>query len=307
MTASAIARDEHVFSVGPFDVHAGLWRGGDRGRMLLLHGLGGNSITWSQAAALLAARMQCLAVAIDYPGFGPSHPRGQRLSVTRMIDISRAIMDQVDRTERAQGDAQPWTILGNSMGGVFGLQLARRWPDRVRAVVLASTALPVTWGRTPRQLASLARYVPLLVPHLGRRLIARYNRRTGLPGVVDDPIRALFFEPSALDDSIRQQLLDVSAGRMNWVDEASRAYEEITRDLGRTLATARAFTGITRPVQAIHGQADPLIPVAALDRLRQIYPDWMYIFLSDVGHVPQMEAPARFAACASEFLLSLPD
>ena len=62
-----------------------------------------------------------------------------------------------------------------------------------------------------RQIASLFAYLPILVPHVGRRLVARYNRKTGLPGVVDNPIRALFFDPGAVDPEVRRRLIEVSA------------------------------------------------------------------------------------------------
>lgn len=291
----SVLRDDLILSIGPFAVHAGVWRGGDRGRLLLLHGLGGNSLTWDRAGALLAAQLSCLAVAIDCPGFGPTHPRQKTVSIASLLEVVRAVMAEFD-------DHRPWTILGNSLGGFLAIQAARQWSHRVQSLVLAGSAWPLIWGRTPRQLARLASYWPALVPHLGRRLIARHNRRTGLPGVVDNPVQALFHDPERLDSELRERLLAVSAERLTWVKEASRAYEQTIRDLAGHLLHPGLLRGVVCPALVIHGRSDSLFPEAALDPLRRMYPDWHYVVMSDVGHVPQMEVPKRFAASAGPFI-----
>ena len=48
-------------------------------------------------------------------------------------------------------------------------------------------------------------------------------------------------------------------------------------------------------MQAIYGSRDPLYPLAAWRHLEQVRPDWAYVCMEDMGHVPQLEAPAAFA------------
>jgi len=38
-----------------------------------------------------------------------------------------------------------------------------------------------------------------------------------------------------------------------------------------------------------------LFPAAAWQQLERIRPDWRYVSMPDIGHVPQLEAPAEFA------------
>ncbi len=48
-------------------------------------------------------------------------------------------------------------------------------------------------------------------------------------------------------------------------------------------------------MRAIYGGLDPLYPPSTWRRLERERPDWDVICMPDVGHVPQVEAPAEFA------------
>src|SRR5690348_12034414 len=55
-----------------FELHAERWSGGGEGHVLLLHGLGGNSVTWHGVAPELARAARAEVLAVDLPGFGRS-------------------------------------------------------------------------------------------------------------------------------------------------------------------------------------------------------------------------------------------
>lgn len=289
------------------------WDGGTRARVLLLHGLGGNSITWHGVAPILAARLEARVLAPDLPGFGASRPGAGRLNMRRLVELVRHIVlaDVRERERVTVGDGAqpPWILSGNSLGGVIALELARQEPAHVAAVNLAASALPLLWGRTPRELGALLQLLPGIVPQVGRRLVQRYVRRTGLPGVVDDPVRALFGDPLSLRAELRQRLIDVSIDRMTWASDAARAYEQVIASLTVELMwpgrAARAIRDVRCPVQVIYGTRDPLYPEAAWRRLRALRPDWAYVSMRDIGHVPQLEAPDEYAAHLIEFLLQV--
>jgi pimeloyl-ACP methyl ester carboxylesterase len=289
------------------------WYGGTRARVLLLHGLGGNSITWHGVAPILAARLEARVLAPDLPGFGASRPGPGRLSIRRLVALVRQIVlsDVRERELVTVGDGvqPPWIIAGNSLGGLIALEIARQQPVQVAALNLAASALPLSWGRTPRELGAMLQFLPGIVPQLGRRLIERYVKRTGLPGVVDDPVRALFGNPLALRAELRERLLAVSADRMTWARDAARAYEHVITSLTAELAwpgrAARAIREVRCPVQVIYGTRDPLYPEAAWRRLRALRPDWAHVPMRDIGHVPQLEAPDEYAAHVLDFLSRL--
>ena len=277
-----------------FDLHADVWDGGGGQPILLLHGLGGNSVTWHGVAPLLASALRTRVLAVDLPGFGASHPGGKRLGFAVLCEVVKDIL----RTQAPSG-ARFW-LAGNSLGGVLALEAACSLPERVAKVTLSAVALPLAWGRSPRELTALGAYVPTSVPWLGRRLVARYMRSTGLPGVVDEPIRWLFGDAARLDPELRRRLLEVSGYRLTWVEEAARALEQTTRGLGVALLrgdrAARWLREVRCPVQNIHGDRDPIYPLAAWQHLARVRPDFSHVCMADMGHVPQLEAPAEFAS-----------
>ncbi|HEX6273406.1 MAG TPA: alpha/beta hydrolase [Polyangiaceae bacterium] len=282
-----------------FRLNAERWSGGERARVLLIHGLGGNSVTWHGVAPDLARSLEADVLAVDLPGFGRSRTDGRRVDLGTLSSLLEAVLT----TEAPAGTR--WVVAGNSLGGVLALELACRAPERVAGVSVVAPALPLHWGRGPRGIAALSSWVPAAVPWLGGWLIGNYMRKTGLPGVVDEPIRALFGDAKRLDAVLRERLLGVSAERLGWVMEAARAYEEVTRSLGvallRPADVARWIREAPCRVQAIRGELDPIFPASAWRVLERARPDWSFVTLPDIGHVPQLEAPHDVARHLSEW------
>lgn len=280
-------------TVGEFSIHIDRWQGGDEAQVLLLHGLGGNSITWHGVAPILARELRARVLAIDLPGFGASRPGPRALSLGVLSRVIHSVM-------LAEGSpGMRWVLAGNSLGGLLALELACRLPEQVAAVSLAALALPLDWGRQRRSKFGVWQYVPLAVPWQGRRIVERYVTARGVPGVVDDPIKLLFRDPTRLDAELRQRLIAVSEYRLTWAAEAARAYEQITLSLGLRLIwpglAGRWIRGVRCPVQSIAGTHDPLFPAAAWQHLERLRPDWCHVSMPDIGHIPQLEAPAEFA------------
>ena len=276
-----------------FELHCERWSGGERHHVLLLHGLGGNSVTWHGVAPRVAAAANATVLAVDLPGFGRSRTGGRSVDCRELSLVIEAVI-----TASAPRGTR-WVLAGNSLGGLLALELARRAPALVSGVAVAGLAMPLTWGRSPSQLAALHSWVPAAIPWLGGQLVARYMSRTGLPGVVDEPIASLFGDPTRLDPELRERLLSVSGYRLGWVDEAARAYEETTRSLGIALLLPQRAARWIREAPArglvLHGAKDPIFPVAAWQTLERLRPDWHHTLLPDIGHVPQLEAPADVA------------
>lgn len=302
MSRSGPAQVTAALQVGQFRLHTERWDGGGERHVLLLHGLGGNSITWHGVAPIVARELRARVLAVDFPGFGASRPGRSRINLRTLADVVLGVM----RASAPEGAR--WVLAGNSLGGLIALQLACQAPERISAVSLAALALPLQWGRERQRLMGLRQYLPLAVPWQGRRLVTRYVKGRGLPGVVDDPIRLLFRDPTRLDAELRERLLGVSEYRLTWTEEAARAYEQATLSLGWGLTWpglgSRWIRDARCPVQAIYGTHDPLFPAAAWERLERARPDWHYVSMPDVGHVPQLEAPAEFASHMLRWLLA---
>ena len=291
--------DSSMLKVRGFELHLDRWKGAARHHVLLVHGLGGNSVTWHGVGPLVAAR-GATVLAVDMPGFGRSRTGGRHVHVDELSRVLEAVM----RESAPPGTR--WLVAGNSLGGLLALELMGRVPELVVGATVAGLAMPLAWGRPLSELPALFSWVPAAIPWLGGRLVARYMSRTGLPGVVDEPIAALFGDARRLDVELRERLLAVSAYRLGWVREAARAYEEATRSLGVALLkpgrAARWIREAPARVQVIHGAKDPVFTVSAWEALRRARPDWDHTLLSGIGHVPQLEAPGEVAERLLRFL-----
>lgn len=95
--------------------------------LLLLHGSGPGVTGWRNFGENLptfAPHFRCLV--LELPGFGVSDPTGEHPMVGAVPAVQRFLdgmgLDQVD-------------VIGNSMGGIVGAQLAIAQPERVRRLV----------------------------------------------------------------------------------------------------------------------------------------------------------------------------
>ncbi len=95
--------------------------------LLLLHGSGPGVTGWRNFRGnlpVLAAHFRCLI--LEFPGFGVSHPTDEH----PMRAATGAALRFLDGLGLGQVD-----VIGNSMGGIVGAQLAIAHPDRVRRLV----------------------------------------------------------------------------------------------------------------------------------------------------------------------------
>jgi len=107
--------------------------------ILGIHGTPGSAALWADPAERLAAHGR--AITYDRRGFGrsavASAVAGARAEPAAGIDDH--VADAVALLE--QLDATPAVVLGRSTGGLIALELARRHPDAVSALVLLEPAL----------------------------------------------------------------------------------------------------------------------------------------------------------------------
>lgn len=140
--------DAIPFRLGPPDAKTGV---------LVLHGFTGTPFEVHLLGDALAAR----GFLVDGPSLA-----GHCLT-TRDLCLS-TWRDWVDSAERALAEMSPRVervgVCGLSMGGLVALELARRHPDRIRAVASLSTALwlPMHAERFIRSFAFMGRFLPKL-------------------------------------------------------------------------------------------------------------------------------------------------
>jgi pimeloyl-ACP methyl ester carboxylesterase len=100
--------------------------------ILCIHGAGTSAQLWADAVEKLARLGR--AIAYDRRGYGRSEPpeSWERVNVAEHADDAAALLDALEAT--------PAVVVARSYGGEVATDLALRYPDRVRALVLLEAA-----------------------------------------------------------------------------------------------------------------------------------------------------------------------
>jgi esterase len=100
---------------------------GSGGPIVGIHGTGSSAVLWSAAGAELGRHGR--AIVYDRRGFSRSErPEPFVTTVREQADDAAALIDALD--------AAPAVVIGRSQGGEIAVDLALRYPDRVRALAL---------------------------------------------------------------------------------------------------------------------------------------------------------------------------
>src|SRR4051812_1213406 len=99
--------------------------------VLFVHGLGGSWQNWLENIPA-AADAGYRAIAVDLPGFGASEMPAEKISIAGYGGLLDALLEELG--------VGPVALVGNSMGGFVGAEVAIAFPHRVEQLVLVSAA-----------------------------------------------------------------------------------------------------------------------------------------------------------------------
>lgn len=288
-----VAFTSHTVELGGVPVHYADF-GGEGPVLLLVHGLAGSHLNWLPSAPLLAKDRHVLAV--DLAGFGltPALERGAS------VHSNRELLDLF--IERVAGGSVDY--VGNSMGGLLGLMQAAARPSSIRALVLVNPALPGRYVRLVSPIA-IAFLVGLALPRQAERILARRHARVGAERIVEETFRLVTRDPAAVDPAVYRAHVDQYA-QLATDQRTHAAFVEAAGSLVDILVRRRRFLRLARRVAAptllIHGPYDHLVPLSSARWLAARMPHWRFEVIENVGHVPMLETPDRFAALVGGFL-----
>lgn len=253
--------------------------------VVLLHGGGidAAAVSWREAIPRLANDFTVYAP--DWPGYGGSDEPETTPSTPYYHEVLVDLLDSLDLERVA--------LVGISMGGGVALSVSLDHPERVsRLVLVDSLGLGgVVPGGYLGYLFTRIPYVSELTWALLRR--SRRLWALSLRGIVADP------------GAITEDLLDdvAWAGRQPNAGRAFRTFQwtEVDR---RGLATdfSDRFAELRMPTLLVHGESDPLVPVAWAVRAERQIPDAELCVLENCGHWPPREQPDRFVEAVGPFL-----
>ena len=253
--------------------------GDGRPVVLLVHGLGGCWQNWLLTIPALMDRMR--VVAIDLPGFGASPLPAEPISIRGYGRILDALCD-------AMGIDGP-VVVGNSMGGFVGAELALAFPTRVARLALVSAAgLSVEFERREPTLtaARLWSHVSPRVQFLRSPVVRRPRlRRLAMQGVLRYPER--------LSAPLAWELLG-GTGKPGLVPALDALMRYPIRDRLERIAV---------PTLIVWGRNDMTVPVAdAAEFERLIGANARTVILEDTGHLPMLERPGVFNPILADFV-----
>jgi pimeloyl-ACP methyl ester carboxylesterase len=260
--------------------------GGTGPPLVCVHGLGGAAINWMAVGDELARDYRVLAP--DLRGFGET-PLGGGVAT---IDANQRLLDRFIR----EVAGSPAVLIGNSMGGLLSTLQAARHPETVSAAVLADPALP--WRASQRlDIPIWTFFGALLVPGLAEWQLRRRRERLGSDRIAAQTLAVCTVDPFRVPDPVREAHLELARRRAGRAD-GERALAQAARSLLGMLARPRSFSNIyqsvSAPVLIVHGERDRLVPVRSSLAIGQRY-GWKVEVIADVGHIPMLEVPERFA------------
>jgi pimeloyl-ACP methyl ester carboxylesterase len=253
--------------------------------VVLLHGGGVDSAALSWRETLPALAEDFTVYAPDWPGYGGSGFPSDPPSTAYYRETLGELLD-------ALGLDRP-ALVGISMGGGVALGFALDRPDRVSRLVLVDSlglggAIP--GGRLGYLFTRLPCVSELTWAALRR---SRVLAAASLRGIVGDP--------TALTDDLVDDLV-----RATNRPDSGRAFRAFQRaEVGphglRTNYVDR-LPDLSVPTLLIHGEVDPLVPVAWATRAGTLVPNAELRILPDCGHWPPRERPERFVELVGRFL-----
>ena len=262
------------------------WDGPSGTTFVLLHGLGGSHLSWVQVAPGLSGLGRVLTP--DLPGFGRSPMAGRP---TRLMDQRQWLARFLDEVVTG-----PVVLAGNSMGGVVALLEAALEPERVAGVILSSSVFPMSGGPIPNPLV-LGAFAAYDVPKLGEMVVKTRSAAFDPETFVRVGLRILTADPSSIPDDVIEANAELIAD-LRTDPEAPAAFLEAARSITAYVrsptAGRRAMSNVRSPVLVIHGRKDRFVPVGYAEIALVTYPSWRGRLLAGVGHLPQMETPARW-------------
>ncbi|MDR6910729.1 pimeloyl-ACP methyl ester carboxylesterase [Rhodococcus fascians] len=278
---------DHDSTLRDVDTELGVLRyheAGDGPPLLLLHGSGPGVTGWRNYRGVLddlASRFRCYI--LEFPGFGvsdagPSHP---------MVMAQQSVGLFLD----ALG-VGPVDVVGNSMGGIVGINVAINEPHRVRRLV--------TIGGVGRPVLSSG-------PSEGIKLLMEFTDEPSRENLVRW-LRSMVFDQSLVTDELIEERLAL-------------ATEPATLEIARRMYSSAAFGAamkaaasspeppywsqlgrIEAPTLLTWGRDDRVSPVdMALVPMRDIPNGELHVF-PNCGHWAMIEARAAWLGAVIEFL-----
>lgn len=247
-------------------------RQGEGPAVLFLHGAGSNAATWWQQLPAFGARHTCITM--DIRCFGRSVAPVEEFTLENFAADALAVLDR-EEIQRA-------TIVGQSLGGMIGLQLALTAPQRIAAFAAVDSSLAIDH---PVLLETIAKR------QISQRAVSVEQRSLGKWFLEHHPDKAALyaqinhFNPSAHSIPAAQW-----GGALMALMQPGR------------LIPIDALRKVACPTLLLVGSEDPIVPVAVMREVAQLVRDSELAVVADAGHSAYFEKPEEFNRLVLDFI-----
>jgi pimeloyl-ACP methyl ester carboxylesterase len=238
--------------------------------VVFLHGYGETSEMWAETIDDLKQDYTCIA--IDLPGFGESKVK----NALTMEDLSDAVLNVL-----AAENVDSYVLLGHSMGGYVGLELASTQPKGIVGLgLLHSTANADSMSNIEDRRKAMA-----FLEHASRTSYAK------------------IFAPNLFSPENRSNL--------EWIDKAYRMalrttnkglQEAMNAMIGRSDRN-HLFNELNIPYFFLVGRHDAMVPMNDMLRQAAACKRSMTCLLDDVGHLSMVENFLKYKQAVKDYLL----
>lgn len=236
--------------------------------VLLIHGLGSSTEDWQPQVDALSKQFR--VVTYDVRGHGKTgKPRGA-YSVPQFAEDAAALIQQLK--------LGPVHVVGLSMGGMIGFQLAVDHPELVRSLVIVNSGPEMVLRTWKERLAIFQRR--MIVRLMGMRSWGSVLAGRLLPASEHAPLRAEFVE--------------------RWARNDKAAYLRALSALVGWTVTAR-LPAITCPVLVVSADQD-YTPIPWKERYTAMMPNARLAIVANTRHMMPIERPGAFHDVLIPFL-----
>jgi 3-oxoadipate enol-lactonase len=240
--------------------------------VLLVHGFPLDHSMWDAQLEPLAEQWRVIAP--DLRGFGHSPAASGTVTMEQMADDLAQLLDTL-------GISEPVVLVGLSMGGYVAFQFWRKYPQRLRALVLCDT----------RAIADSPEAAQ------GRHTLAEKTEKEGTAPVAAAMMPKLF-APHSLEtakeatEAVRQSILNNQPAGVAAALRGMAARPDMTASL----------PAIAVPTLVIVGQEDAISTVDEMRGIAKAIGGAEFVVIPHSGHMTPVESPAEFNEAIEQFL-----
>ena len=242
--------------------------------LALIHGWGLGRAAWQPVTERLSAHYTLHIV--DLPGYGAAQPDARSF-----VDTARRIVDELPVGT---------TLCGWSLGAMLALEAAHQCPERIPALILVG-ATPSFVQRQDWPHAQAPTMLSLFTAAVRSNPRDTLQRFIALLNQGDTQARA----------NTRAQQQSLPAVDLPDSDSLLQGLDWLRKSELRPWVPA-----VSIPTLLIHGEHDPLMPLAAAEWLAEHLPEAQLEIFKGAAHAPFLSDPERFAELLIDTCHALP-